>query len=238
MPTFKLLLTCLIIWLLSSCTNNNRIAIITGGHEYDSVNFFRAFESYDDLEFDHLLQPEANQLYSSDSIDNYDVLVFYDLYQEISEDQKTAFIEMLNEGKGIVFLHHSIASYQDWDEFMKILGARYYLKPAVYSNDSVPPSTYLDDQDVSAKILDYKHPVTKGLEDFLIHDEVYDYVTVLPEVHPLIGTDHPESSDILVWTNIYGKSRIVYIQFGHDNNAYSNPNFRKLLRQSIDWVSK
>ena len=236
----KFIISGLVLLVLTSCVQDNSksILVLTGGHEYDSLNFFRAFESFDDLNYDHLIQPEANEIYGSDSIDKYDVLVYFDLVQEITDDQKSAFIDMLNKGKGIVFLHHSIASYQDWDEFIRILGARYYLAPDLVRGDSLPASTYLDNQEVEVKILDDKHPVTKNLEDFLIHEEVYDFCSVIPEVHPLMSTDHPESNDLLVWTNTYGNSRIVYIQFGHDNNAYSNPNFRKLLRQAIEWVGK
>jgi type 1 glutamine amidotransferase len=42
----------------------------------------------------------------------------------------------------------------------------------------------------------------------------------------------------VAWTNEYGKSRVVYIQSGHDNNAYINPNFRKIIYQAIEWVSR
>lgn len=222
-----------------ACSNESveQVLIVTGGHDYDSTNFIRAFNSFEDLKFDQLVQPEANEIYSSDSIGKYDALIFYDMVQDITEDQKKAFINLLNEGQGMVFLHHSIASYQDWDEFLNILGARYYLQPSVYKNDSVPASTYLDDQEVEVSVLDDMHPVTRGLEDFTIQEEVYDYYTVIPGVHPLMSTNHPQSGELVVWSNTYLKSRIVYIQFGHDNNAYSNPNFRKLLRQSIKWVS-
>ena len=229
-----------LIFLLSGCSGENpeQILLVTGGHEYDRDNFIEVFNSYQDLDYDEMVQPEANKVYSSDSIGKYDALVFYDLNQEITEDQKKSFIEMLNKGKGIVFLHHSIASYQEWDEFYKILGARYFLEPRVVNNDTVPASTYLDHQQVDVKIIDKKHPVTRGLEDFPIVEEVYNQYLVLSTVHPLMGTDHPESGNLLAWTNNYGRSRIVYIQFGHDNNAYSNPNFRKLLRQAIEWVGR
>lgn len=229
-----------ILVLSISCSTDNEdyIAIITGGHAYDSVNFVKTFKSYKDLGFDHLVHPEANNIYSSDSIDKYDALVFYDLYQDITEEQKDAFIEMLNKGKGLVFLHHSIASYQDWDEFINILGARYYLAPTLVDGDTVPASTYKDNQDVHVKILDTKHPIVKGLEDFQIHEEVYGLYQVIPDVHPLISSNHPDSGEYQVWTNTFGESRIVYIQFGHDNNAYSNPNFRKLLRQALEWVGE
>ncbi len=236
----RYILAFLIFISVISCSSDNEdyIAIITGGHVYDSVNFVKAFKSYPDLQFDHFVHPCANNIYSSDSIDKYDALVFYDLYQDITDDQKVAFIDMLNEGKGVVFLHHSIASYQEWDEFLKILGGRYYLAPTIVDGDSVPASTYRDGQEVDVNILDKKHPVVKGLEDFHLHEEVYGQYQVIPDVHPLISSNHPESDEFQVWTNTYGKSRIVYIQFGHDNNAYSNPNFRKLLRQAIDWVGE
>lgn len=31
------------------------------------------------------------------------------------------------EGKGLVALHHCLASFQDWDEYPKIIGGRYHL---------------------------------------------------------------------------------------------------------------
>jgi type 1 glutamine amidotransferase len=37
-------------------------------------------------------------------------------------------------------------------------------------------------------------------------------------------------------TNNYGKSRIVYIQLGHDHNSFDDRNYRQLIKQSIDWV--
>jgi len=232
-----LLFTVIIITAACSTGEQYRIALVTGGHAYDSVNFVEVFQSYDNVSFDHFVQPEGNNLYSSDSIDKYDALVFYDLYQEISGDQKQAFLSMLNDGKGIVFLHHSIASYQDWDVFMNILGACYYLEPSVFKGDSVPASTFAEGEDVNVRVLDPEHPVVMGVKDFTIHDEVYDYVKIIPDIHPLLGTDHPNSMPYVAWTNEYGKSRIVYIQSGHDNNAYINPNFRRIIHQAIEWVA-
>jgi len=209
--------------------------VVTGGHSYDTANFIRMFESFENFEFDQLAHPFVNDIYGSDSIDPYDVLIFYDMMQEISDAQKSAFLEMLDKGKGIVFLHHCIASYQNWGEFIKILGGRYNLEPRIIGLDTLPASDFNEGQDVDVKIADPDHPITEGLSDFQIHDEVYSGVEVLSDVHPLLTTQHVGSGENIVWTNTYGNSRIVYIQFGHDNNAYVNPNFRKLLLQSMHW---
>jgi hypothetical protein len=130
-----------------------------------------------------------------------------------------------------VFLHHSLVSYQEWDEFENIIGGRYFLSGL--EQDS---STYRHDVDIPVRVIHKDHPVTKGIDDFMIHDEVYGNFKVLPGVQALLSTTHPESGKIIGWTNIYGNSRIVYLQLGHDHYAYENPNYRRLLKQAITWV--
>lgn len=221
------------IFFTGSCKAQpeQRILIITGGHEFEREAFFNIFEEMTDVEYQEVTQPEANQLYDSDLMDRSDVLLFYDMVQEIDENQKEEFIDLLKKGKGFVFLHHSLVSYQAWDEFEKIIGGRYVLSGPVQDS-----STYRHDVDIPVEVTDRHHPVTKGVDDFIIHDEVYGNFKVLPTVHPLLGTSHPESGEVIGWTNIYGKSRIVYIQLGHDHFAYENPDFRRIIKQSIEWV--
>lgn len=119
--------------------------------------------------------------------------------------------------------------YQEWEEFEHIIGGRY-----IQSEQG--GSTYRHDVDIPVQVVDKHHPVTKGLNDFIIHDEVYGNFRVRPGVDPLLKTTHPESGEIVAWTNTYGNSRIVYIQLGHDHHAYKDPNFQKILKQAIDWV--
>jgi type 1 glutamine amidotransferase len=224
-----------ILWLsnFSSAQMKEKILIITGGHDFEQEAFFAVFKDMPNVEYKSATQPEANQWYASSQIDNFDVLVFYDMVQKIEDSQKQDFIDLLNKGKGIVFLHHSLVSYQEWDKFEKIIGGRYVLKSV--NHDS---STYQHDVNIPVTIADKEHPITKGMDDFVIHDEVYGNFKVLPSVHPLLTTNHSESGEIIGWTNAYGKSRIVYIQLGHDHFAYENPNFRRLVKQSIDWVGQ
>jgi type 1 glutamine amidotransferase len=212
--------------------------IVTGGHGFEREAFFSLFDSFDDMTYEEVVQPHANTLYASQEIDKYDVLVFYDMIQDISEEQKEAFKNLLNRGKGIVFLHHSLVSYQDWAEFEKIIGGRYYLKSDSLKNTDIIPSNYKHDVIIPVEIEDTDHPITAGLSNFDIHDEVYGNYGVLPIVYPLLSTTHPESGDTIAWTNEYGKSRIVYIQLGHDHFAYENPSFRRLVYQAIKWVRR
>jgi len=210
-----------------------RVLIYTGGHEFERDAFFDIFKDMPDVIYQELIHPQASPVFDSALIAQFDVLFFYDMVQEIDETQKAAFIKVLGEGKGVVFLHHSLVSYQEWDEYEKIIGGRYVL-----TNKDQDSSTYRHDVDIPVTVVDKDHAITKDMEDFDIRDEVYGNFRVSPAVHPLLKTTHPESGEIIGWTNNYGKSRIVYLQLGHDHYAYENPNYRHLLKQAIDWVQK
>ena len=208
-----------------------RVLIITGGHEFEREAFFDMFGDMPVVAYQEMVHPQANQIFDSNLIDSFEVLLFYDMVQEIDDSQKTAFIKVLEKGKGLVFLHHSLVSYQDWSEFEKIIGGQYVL-----SGEDQESSTYKHDVEIPVIVVDKSHPITKGVDNFVIHDEVYGNFRVLPTVHPLLKTTHHESGEIIAWTNKYGKSRIVYLQLGHDHYAYKNPSYRLLIKQAIDWV--
>lgn len=206
-----------------------QIIIITGGHDFEREAFFTMFEEMPGIDFQEVMHPEANQIYDSILMEKTDVLLFYDMVQEINGPQKAAFLNLLEKGKGMVFLHHSLASYQEWEEFGSIIGGRYILA----DQDG---STYRHDVDVPVHVMSKGHPVTRGINDFVIRDEVYGNFRVVPAVAPLLSTTHPESGKIIAWANTFDNSRIVYIQLGHDHHAYENKDFRRLLKQAIDWV--
>jgi type 1 glutamine amidotransferase len=214
-----------------------RLLIVTGGHGFDRDAFSAIFDSFAGVEWREVTHPDANDSYAPEVAETYDALLLYDMNQEITEEQKAAFVALLNGGKGLVVLHHALANYQEWDEFEKIAGGRYHTQPYTRDGKQHPASTYRHGVDISVHVADPDHPVTAGLEDFTIHDEVYGGFSVQPTVHALLTTDHPESSETLAWTNEYGKSRIVTIQLGHDAHAYENPNYRKLVQQAIRWVA-
>ena len=221
----------------STKTKKLNIYIVTGGHDFERQPFFSIFDSFQNINYTEIQHPDANNYYVHDKAKDVDVFVFYDMVQEISGPQKAAFLDMLEKGKGMVFLHHAFISYQDWPEFEQVTGGKYYLQATEKDGQEIPASTYKHDVDFDITIADTEHPVTKGLQDFTIHDEVYGGYTVLPDGHTLLTTNHPESSEILAWTRTYGNSKIVVIQPGHDNHGYSNPNYQRLVKQAVEWAA-
>ena len=214
-----------------------RVLVVSGGHEFEHKAFYNVFDSIPSITYDTLAQPQANALISSPEVNRYDVLVFYDMFDHISMAQQQAYISLLKKGVSMIFLHHSLVSYQDWPEFIKIVGGQYHTHPVVVNGDTLK-ANYEHDVNISVKVEDKKHPVTRGISDFEIFDEVYGDVEILQGVKPLLSTTHPKSMRYLAWINHYGNSDVIYIQLGHGPSGYSNPNYRKLIQQAIEWSAK
>ena len=210
------------------------VMLVTGGHSYDTIQFFQLFDSLDEIEYTHFPQPEANKALADKKWKNFDVLVFYDMWQQISEKEKQAYLEMTRQGVPMLFLHHSLVSYQHWPEFEKILGGKYIEKsPAIPDEEE---STYEHDVWVYMQVVK-NHPVTKGFSMIKLFDEVYGNTRVSDDVIPLFKTNHPKSSRIIGWENRFNSSKIVYLQPGHDSRAFESEEYRKLISQAINYLT-
>ncbi|HZO85904.1 MAG TPA: ThuA domain-containing protein, partial [Verrucomicrobiae bacterium] len=146
-------------------------------------------------------------------------------------------MSLFERGIGLVVLHHALCAYQQWPEYERIIGGR-YAEPGNKPGVVTEAVGYEHDVDVPVKILARDHPVTAGLKDFTIHDEIYWGFRVGGDVTPLLTTTHPKSGKPLGWARTEGKSRVVFIQLGHGPEAFENSNYRKLVAQSIAWVAK
>lgn len=214
-----------------------RVLVVTGGHDFEREPFFEMFRSFEGIVYEEVQHPNAHARLTPEGAKGYDVIVLYDMWQPINEESQEAFVKLLRQGKGLVALHHSLASYQTWDEYRNIIGGRWHMEKWNQNGKEQPPSTFKHDVQFKVHIADSKHPVTKGLQDFDIRDETYGNFEVLPKVKPLLTTEEPTSNRVIAWAHTYGRSRVVYIQLGHDHYAYQNPNYRRLVLQAIRWVA-
>jgi type 1 glutamine amidotransferase len=215
-----------------------RVLVVTGGHDFEKAPFFKLFSDNEAISFKAVEHPNFHALLKPDAAKAYDVLVLYDMYQPITEEAKADFVRLLKDGKGLVVLHHAIASYQNWPEYNRIIGARYYLEKTTVNGVEKARSIYQHDVQIKVKVANKDHPVTKGLNDFVIHDETYKLFDVADECQALLTTEEPLSNPVIAWAKTYEMARVVYMQSGHDHFAYENPNYRKLVAQAIAWTAK
>lgn len=214
-----------------------KVLVVTGGHGFEREPFFKMFSDNSQISFVEGKHNQNADAYEREDLLSFDVVVLYDMPKTITDEQKKKFLSLLDQGIGMVVLHHALVSCQHWPEYEQIIGGRY---PEEDGKGGVVTKEvgYEHDVKVPVVIVAKDHPVTAGLKDFTLHDEIYWGFRVRPDVTPLITTTHEKSGKPLGWYRTQGKSRLVYLQSGHGPEAFEDANYQKLVAQSIRWVSK
>ena len=134
-------------------------------------------------------------------------------------------------------MHHNLGAHWSWDEFRRLIGGRFILKDTELDGVAWKQTPWAHDEHLKVMVVDKKHPITNGVDDFEIDDEAYGKFWVDPEAHILLKTNHPWNNPELAWTKRYGNAKVFHLMLGHDGIAYANPSYRRLLEQGIRWAS-
>lgn len=206
-----------------------KVAVVTEFHPVDMINFHQMLWKFDDCEcYVQSMDMLAND---PDNNQKYDVVMFYNLSIPLLEDGNVikAYLENVlgKNGQGVILLHHGICCYHGWDVWKELSGV------------ADRRFKYHWDQIVDYKMELPEHPILAGVSDFTMQDETYtmsepDY----GENTVLITTEHPNSMKTIAWVRKYGDARVFCYESGHDNKAYTNENFLKVLHNAIRWCAK
>lgn len=205
-----------------------RVLLVTGGHGYPT-SFYTVFEQ-PGITWDHAVSSE--EAYRADLRARYDVLVLHDMPKTLSERGRQHLQAFAEGGKGIVVVHHAIVSYQEWDWYRDLIGAR-YLEQA---QGGQPASTYRHDEQMRIAVA-RAHPVTDGLAPFTVLDETYKGMWLAPTNTVLLTTDNPTGDAAVAWVSAYPRSRVVTIQLGHGPESHRDASFRRLILNAITWTA-
>ncbi len=214
-----------------------KVAVVTGGHGFEHDPFFEMFDAMKTIDYVEAVQKDHSELFEDISGWDYDVIVFYNMTQEISPKRRKNFVKLLSRGVGVVALHHTMGAYQDWPEFKKIIGTKYNLKEVVENGVTHNKSSYKHDVDMRIRIANRNHPITRGMRDFTIHDETYKNCWHDEKNQVLLTTDHPTSDETVGWVRRFRKARVCTLQLGHDSKAYANDNYWQLVQRAILWTA-
>jgi uncharacterized protein len=215
-----------------------RAGVLTGGHSYDKKAFPALFKGHENIEFTFEEQKDHSELFEDISDWQYDVIVVYAMTQQISEKRRKNLLALMDRGVGVVILHHTIAAFDGWDEFRKIVGSKYLQAAVELDGAKRAKSSFQHDVDMKITVADREHPVTAGVKDFTVHDETYKDCFFEADNHVLLTTDHPTSDKVIGWTRTYRKARVCTVQMGHGPSIFADENYRRLVAQATRWVGK
>ena len=215
-----------------------RAVIVTGGHGFDQKAFTKLFEGHPDIVCEFKPQKDDSEVFEDVADWPYDVVVLYNMTQKISEKRRQNFLGLLDRGVGLIVLHHATGAFQNWPEFEKIAGTRYYLKEMVVDGVTHPMCAYREGVDITIHVEDPEHPITKGLADFQVHDEGYRKLPHAQDNHVLLSTDNAASDKQIAWVRTYKNARVFCTTIGHGPQAFTSEPFRRVVARAIRWTAK
>jgi type 1 glutamine amidotransferase len=253
-----------------------QVLVAVRGHPFDRTAFDAIFQSFDDIAATMVDQPAAARLMNPDGTRGFQALVLYDMPgldftvrsdapRQVAPDPEfiAGFEALLEQGLGIVALHHSLAGWPAWPQYGEHLGGTFLYKPTRLRGQPTLDSGYAHDVDYEAIVV-ADHPVTRNLPPrFTLRDELYLAEVFENDVTPLLKADtvftrdrfysaaaavagrlydnenwdHPPGSNLIGWTRRARSSRVVYLQPGDGVEAYENVHLRRLIENAIRWVA-
>ncbi len=250
------------------------ILVVAKGHPYLRDPFMGIFDQLPGIACSLVEQPAAQRLMKPDAMRGYDALVLYDMpgidfargpaFSEPDEAFKEGFLALLDQGKGVVALHHAIAGWPAWPEYAELLGGRFLYQPGNLRGRALPDSGYRHDVAHTVQVVDRSHPVVADLPDsFPLTDELYLSEVFEDSVQPLLrssasftrdnfysasqaiagkmfsneGWAHEDGPNLIGWTKRARNSPLVYLQPGDGPATYDDPNYRRLIENAIRWVA-
>lgn len=130
--------------------------------------------------------------------------------------------EYVNQGGGFLSVHSGNTYNQErGKEYADFVGNNFVTHPPRCQ--------------IQIKVLQ-KHPVTEGVEDFVIRDEHYQLEGIASDAQILLeSVSETGGTQAAGYVRTIGKGRMCVLTPGHILDVWKNPNFQKLLINALHW---
>jgi len=143
-----------------------------------------------------------------------------------------AFLDFIRGGKGLVVFHASSTAFATWEEFRHVACGTWGRGTG-----------HGPRHEFTVTVADKAHPITAGMADFTIFDELWHRTALHPKAKVLCtamsakdrrGTGKHEP--VALHTR-FGEGRGFYLVLGHDVRAMSAPGWRTLMLRGTEWAA-
>jgi len=140
---------------------------------------------------------------------------------DLTPEQEEGLFRFVAGGKGLVGIHGTAW----W------IGGRAVDLIGGHANWHPPGLTF------TVNVNDSQHPVTQGLDNFEVEDEIY-ISAYDPTIHILASADWHNRAHPMAWVKPYGTGRVFYTTLGHGPDTFTRPGMQQLIQQGVRWAGR
>jgi uncharacterized protein len=166
---------------------------------------------------------QDTSIFTDDRAARYDVALWYTSQKALTPKEQEGLAAYVAGGKGLLALHTAtVLEMPDHDTYNALVGGR-FLGHDEFGRFHVTIAG--------------EHPITAGVPDFDIDDELY-IVEPLGEPGQVLATGASEKTPAkpMLTLREYGKGHVCYLALGHDGRAWAHPCFKQLVVQATQWL--
>jgi len=237
---FILFFICLFVFDSYDCKNDRtEVLILSGSNNHDwkqtTLVLEEMFKKSGVFKTEVTCRPETLHV---EKLEEFDVILSnWNSWPENnvrwSAELENALLKFIKNGGGFVTFHASTSAFYEWPDFKQISVAAW-----------VDSTWHGKTGKTQVLIRNKEHPVTKGMEDFRIFDELWvnaekneSFEVLATATNADIGDkgiDHQPA----VFVKHFGKGRIFHTILGHDTVAMNNASFQELMLRGTKWAAR
>ena len=149
----------------------------------------------------------------------------------LSAASQLSLTDFVRSGGGLVALHTASICFDDWAGWADLVGAAWD-----WAASSHPPLG-----DVHVEVSTDVHPVTAGVDDFVVTDEIYSDLAARGDRTVLASAQNPDARNAgaqpLIWVRPVGAGRVFHDALGHDATSVCQAGHATILRQGARWAA-
>ena len=162
-------------------------------------------------------------------MNKFDALLIYANWDNITPEAEKDLLAYVASGKGLIPVHCASYCFRNSAEYVKMVGGQFWK----HTMDSIQTQT-----------VQPNHQIMAGLKSFTAYDETYLHSQLQPDNNILavreIKADQQkekpdQKTEPYTWTRTYGKGKVFYTAYGHDERTWEKEDFQELLYRGIIW---
>ena len=211
-----------------------RVLMTVGGVGYHT-SIVRNLQANEGLEVAVRDVDDDGLVFTSDALEDVDAVLMYHRDNVAEPEEREALLGFLENGGGVVVLHHAIANYLEWETWWRDhVGGLYVFQ----GHEALEPSRYFYGFSGVA-VPTGPHPITQRIGSrWPYADESYERLWVSPDVTVLLRTNAVGSDESLAWIGPSESERVVFIQPGHFERVLSDATYLMLLEDALRWAAR
>jgi putative membrane-bound dehydrogenase-like protein len=164
---------------------------------------------------------EAVEDLNPENLARYDGVIIYANHESRFPEQEKALLDYVAEGHAFIPIHCASFCFNESEDYVDLVGGQF----KTHGTDTF-----------TAKIIEKSHPIMQKLEEFSTWDETYVHDKLAKDITVLMERVEGEHREPWTWVKPFGKGKVFYTAYGHDERTWTKPGFQNLIKEGILWA--